>query len=153
MERFMPKAPRSKKTTRSRRGAGLRPEPAVQPAYGLQAIAPPSRWCPKPETCASCGGTEFEAITPELLDEIANAEGGTEEETTYDGRKLRWTQDARKALRSFRRQLPAPARQGADREVGTLEAVSTPSRMELARNVSSRRRPECSTGRRKETRR
>ena len=33
-----------------------------------------------------------------MLDEIAQAEGGTEEETTYDGRKWRWTQDARKAL-------------------------------------------------------
>ena len=36
-----------------------------------------------------------------MLDEIAAAEGGTSEETTYDGRKLRWTQDARKALRSL----------------------------------------------------
>ena len=56
---------------------------------------------PNAERCASCGGTEFDVVTPELIDRIANAEGGTEEETTYDGRKLRWTQEARKALRTL----------------------------------------------------
>ncbi len=54
-----------------------------------------------PEKCASCGATEFDVVTPELIDAIANAEGGTEEEITYDGRKLRWTQEARKALRTL----------------------------------------------------
>lgn len=51
--------------------------------------------------CTMCGATEFETLTPEMLDQIAAAEGGTEEETTYDGRKLRWTQEARKALRTL----------------------------------------------------
>ncbi len=54
-----------------------------------------------PEKCASCGSTNFDVVTPELIDRIADAEGGTEEETTYDGKKLRWTQDARKALRTL----------------------------------------------------
>ncbi|MEM7351365.1 MAG: universal stress protein [Acidobacteriota bacterium] len=56
---------------------------------------------PNAEKCASCGSIEFDVVTPELIDQIANTEGGTEEETTYDGRKLRWTQDARKALRTL----------------------------------------------------
>ncbi len=53
----------------------------------------------KPVKCTVCDGTEFEAITSEMIDQIVAAEGGAEEETTYDGRKLRWTQESRKALR------------------------------------------------------
>ncbi len=52
-----------------------------------------------PVTCTSCGATEFEQVTQEALAEIAEAEGGVEEETTYDGRKIRWTREARKALK------------------------------------------------------
>jgi hypothetical protein len=33
-----------------------------------------------------------------MIEKIAAVEGGLEEETTYDGRKLRWTEDARKGL-------------------------------------------------------
>jgi hypothetical protein len=33
-----------------------------------------------------------------MIEKIAAAEGGLEEETTYDGRKLRWSEDARKGL-------------------------------------------------------
>jgi hypothetical protein len=45
-----------------------------------------------------CGATDFEVITQEMIEKIAAVEGGLEEETTYDGRKLRWTEDARKGL-------------------------------------------------------
>ncbi len=48
--------------------------------------------------CTVCGGASFEVVDPEVLERIIAAEGGVEEETTYDGRKLRWTQDAKKAL-------------------------------------------------------
>src|SRR4030095_7548871 len=34
----------------------------------------------------------------EMIEKIAAVEGGLQEETTYDGRKLRWTEDARKGL-------------------------------------------------------
>jgi hypothetical protein len=37
-------------------------------------------------------------ISQEMIEKIAAVEGGLEEETTYDGRKLRWTEDARKGL-------------------------------------------------------
>jgi nucleotide-binding universal stress UspA family protein len=48
--------------------------------------------------CTVCGGTEFEVISQEMIERIAAVEGGLEEETTYDGRKLRWTDAARKGL-------------------------------------------------------
>jgi hypothetical protein len=48
--------------------------------------------------CTVCGGTDFEVISQETIEKIAAVEGGLEEETTYDGRKLRWSEDARKGL-------------------------------------------------------
>jgi nucleotide-binding universal stress UspA family protein len=48
--------------------------------------------------CTVCGATDFEVISREMIERIAEVEGGLEEETTYDGRKLRWTEDARKGL-------------------------------------------------------
>jgi hypothetical protein len=37
-------------------------------------------------------------ISREMIERIAEVEGGLEEETTYDGRKLRWSEEARKGL-------------------------------------------------------
>ena len=51
-----------------------------------------------PVKCTVCGATEFEVISREMIEKIAAVEGGLEEETTYDGRKLRWSEDARKGL-------------------------------------------------------
>ena len=48
--------------------------------------------------CTVCGATDFEVISREMIEKIAEVEGGLEEETTYDGRKLRWSEDARKGL-------------------------------------------------------
>jgi hypothetical protein len=48
--------------------------------------------------CTVCGSTDFEVISQEMIEKIAAVEGGLEEETTYDGRKLRWSEDARKGL-------------------------------------------------------
>jgi nucleotide-binding universal stress UspA family protein len=48
--------------------------------------------------CTVCGGTDFEVISQEMIERIAAVEGGLQEETTYDGRKLRWSEDARKGL-------------------------------------------------------
>ena len=48
--------------------------------------------------CTVCGATDFEVISREMIEKIAEVEGGLEEETTYDGRKLRWTEEARKGL-------------------------------------------------------
>jgi hypothetical protein len=48
--------------------------------------------------CTVCGGSDFEVISQEMIEKIAEVEGGLEEETTYDGRKLRWSEEARKGL-------------------------------------------------------
>jgi hypothetical protein len=48
--------------------------------------------------CTVCGASDFEVISREMIERIAEVEGGLEEETTYDGRKLRWTEEARKGL-------------------------------------------------------
>jgi nucleotide-binding universal stress UspA family protein len=52
----------------------------------------------RPVKCGVCGGTVFEAITKEMIDKIAAVEGALTEETTYDGHKLKWTEEAKKAL-------------------------------------------------------
>jgi hypothetical protein len=51
-----------------------------------------------PVRCTVCGATDFEVISREMIERIAAVEGGLQEETTYDGRKLRWSEDARKGL-------------------------------------------------------
>jgi nucleotide-binding universal stress UspA family protein len=48
--------------------------------------------------CTVCGATDFEVISREMIERIAEVEGGLQEETTYDGRKLRWSEDARRGL-------------------------------------------------------
>jgi nucleotide-binding universal stress UspA family protein len=53
---------------------------------------------PDPVRCTVCGATDFEVISREMIERIAAVEGGLQEETTYDGRKLRWSEDARKGL-------------------------------------------------------
>jgi nucleotide-binding universal stress UspA family protein len=48
--------------------------------------------------CTVCGGRDFEHVSAEMIERIAAVEGGLQEETSYDGRKLSWTQEAKKAL-------------------------------------------------------
>jgi len=48
--------------------------------------------------CTVCGATDVEVISREMIEKIAEVEGGLQEETTYDGRKLRWSEEARKGL-------------------------------------------------------
>jgi hypothetical protein len=38
--------------------------------------------------CTVCGATDFEVISQEMIERFAAVEGGLQEETTYDGRKL-----------------------------------------------------------------
>jgi nucleotide-binding universal stress UspA family protein len=51
-----------------------------------------------PVKCTVCGASDFDVISREMIERIAEVEGGLQEETTYDGRKLRWSEDARKGL-------------------------------------------------------
>jgi nucleotide-binding universal stress UspA family protein len=51
-----------------------------------------------PVRCTVCGAADFEVVSREMIERIAEVEGGLQEETTYDGRKLRWSEEARKGL-------------------------------------------------------
>jgi nucleotide-binding universal stress UspA family protein len=51
-----------------------------------------------PIACAVCGGKSFQVISPEMVEKIIETEGGVQPETTYDGRKLSWTRDAKRGL-------------------------------------------------------
>jgi nucleotide-binding universal stress UspA family protein len=53
---------------------------------------------PEPVQCSVCNGKTFEVVTEEMLEQIAALEGGLAEEITYDGRKLKWSNDAKRAL-------------------------------------------------------
>jgi len=56
---------------------------------------------PDPVRCGVCGGNDFDLITAEVIEEIARAEGGIEEEKTYDGRTLKWSVAARRAVETI----------------------------------------------------
>ena len=51
-----------------------------------------------PVKCAVCGNSDFELISAEMVDKIVASEGGSEEESTYDGKRLSWTREARRLL-------------------------------------------------------
>jgi len=98
MDRFMPKS------------AAERTEKLAEALAFERAKTQPTSICRKcgvtareaePVKCTVCGANDFELITPEVIEQIVAAEGGTEEETTYDGRKLRWTKESREALRTL----------------------------------------------------
>ncbi len=98
MDRFMPK--RSAKLT-EKLAEALAIDKARREAVSICKGCGVAARTPDPEVCTVCGGGDFEVVEPEVLDKIAALEGGVEEETGYDGRKLAWTQEARKALRSI----------------------------------------------------
>jgi nucleotide-binding universal stress UspA family protein len=98
MERFMPR-------NTARTTTGLAEQLALQ-----RARSQPVSLCgkcgvaakvPEPVRCSVCGGADFEVITREMIEKIERMEGGVEEETTYDGRKVRWTQEARRSLHAI----------------------------------------------------
>ncbi|HEV8241581.1 MAG TPA: universal stress protein [Thermoanaerobaculia bacterium] len=99
MERFMPKraAERNMKLAealvldRAERGETV----MVCQACGIAARTAQA------VKCQVCGGEVFEALDPQAIARIIMEEGGAEEETTYDGRKVRWTQEAKEALRAI----------------------------------------------------
>lgn len=98
MDRFMPKA--TAKTT-TKLAEALAIERARKENVSLCKKCGVVATVSEPVKCAVCGSAEFEVITQEMVDKIAAVEGGVEEETTYDGRKVKWTQDARRALHSI----------------------------------------------------
>ncbi|HMB54137.1 MAG TPA: PCP reductase family protein, partial [Thermoanaerobaculia bacterium] len=98
MDRFMPK--RSAQLT-EKLAEALAIEKARREPVSICTGCGVAAKTPDPATCTVCGNGTFEVVEPEVLDKIAAIEGGVEEETGYDGRKLSWTQDAKKALRAI----------------------------------------------------
>jgi len=95
MERFMPRDT-SQKTTQLAEALALehaRKHPiSICKKCGVAAMEP------DPVKCSVCSGQTFDIVTDEMLEQIAAMEGGLQEETTYDGRKLKWSRDAKRAL-------------------------------------------------------
>ncbi|NJL27444.1 MAG: universal stress protein [Thermoanaerobaculia bacterium] len=98
MDRFMPKS------------AAEQTERLAEALAFDRAREQPTSMCRKcgvtareasPVKCTVCGANDFELITAEMVEKIIAAEGGAEEETTYDGRKLRWTKESREALKTL----------------------------------------------------
>ena len=56
----------------------------------------------RPEACPVCkaSGAQFSTINQETLASLAPLEGGMLEETSFDGVKVRWTDEAKKLLRT-----------------------------------------------------
>src|SRR4029079_14645229 len=95
MDRFMPKYTKDV-TTELAEAVAL--ERAKQQPISLCKGCGVAATEAAPVRCAVCGGSTFDVLTPEMLARIAAVEGGLEEDTTYDGRKLKWSEDARRAL-------------------------------------------------------
>lgn len=95
MDRFMPKQSRDLTFELAERMAlelASRQPVAICKSCGVAASEPDA------VRCGVCGSDKLERIDREMLDRIARAEGGLTEEVTYDGKKLQWSEAARKAL-------------------------------------------------------
>jgi nucleotide-binding universal stress UspA family protein len=95
MDRFMPKQSRDLTFQLAERMAlelAERQPVAICKSCGVAASEPDA------VRCGVCGGQDLERIDRETLERIARAEGGLTEEVTYDGRKLKWTESAKRAL-------------------------------------------------------
>ena len=95
MDRFMPKQSRDLTFQLAERMAlelAERQPVAVCKSCGVAASEPDA------VRCGVCGGQDLERIDREMLERIARAEGGLTEEVTYDGKKLKWSESAKRAL-------------------------------------------------------
>jgi nucleotide-binding universal stress UspA family protein len=95
MERFMPKQARDMTFQLAERMAielAERQPVAICRRCGVAASEPDA------VRCGVCGCAELERIDRQMLERIARAEGTLSEEVTYDGRKLQWSESAKRAL-------------------------------------------------------
>ena len=95
MDRFMPKSA-SAATTALAEAVAL--ERATSGPVSMCRACGVTATQTDPVRCTVCGAADFDVISQEMIEKIAEVEGGLQEETTYDGRKLRWSEEARKGL-------------------------------------------------------
>ena len=74
----------------------------------------------KPVKCPVCSvdGDHFQMVDKESLRKIADKEGGVSEEQTFDGLRLQWSDQAKKALRNVPPRFHAAQCQSANRKIG-----------------------------------
>lgn len=89
---------------------------------------------PDPAICTVCSGTTFQVITPEVVAAIEASEGGASEESTYDGRKLRWTEEAKKSLWTMKEPYQRRRTKARVEKTARLRKLPTVT-LELARQV------------------
>jgi nucleotide-binding universal stress UspA family protein len=97
MERFMPKQAPMDKLAEAVAIGRAQEQNSVAMCKGCGLTASESN----PELCTVCGGTVFEVLTAEAVESLVRQEGGLFEEPSYDGRKLSWTREARRALNAI----------------------------------------------------
>ncbi len=97
MDRYMPKGARATEKL----AESLVLEASKDRAIALCRACGVTAAEPDPVKCSVCGNATFQVISPEAVAAIIEMEGGRQEETTYDGRTLQWTQDAKRALRTM----------------------------------------------------
>ncbi|MBO0681577.1 MAG: universal stress protein, partial [Candidatus Dormibacteraeota bacterium] len=73
------------------------PEAAEEQTWVCRRCGRPARRV-KPETCPVCGMDEYEPVDKEDVSRRAVAEGEVEDEETFDGFRVRWTADGKRAL-------------------------------------------------------
>jgi hypothetical protein len=94
MDRYMPKG--AKAATKLAEAVVL--EHAAQRSISICRKCGVSASEANAVVCSVCGSTSFQVVSPEMVEQIIEMEGGGQEETTYDGRRLTWTRDAKQAL-------------------------------------------------------
>jgi nucleotide-binding universal stress UspA family protein len=130
MDRFMPKSARANEKL----AEALVLERAAERSVSICSRCGVTAVEEAPEKCAVCGARSFQVITPEMVRQIIAAEGGAAEEAAYDGRTLKWTKDARRALSTIQdayRRRRAKARIEKSARLKRLPAVT----LEFARPV------------------
>jgi len=99
MDRFMPKFTNDRTTRKVAEAIAF--ERASEQRISLCKHCGVTAKEADPIKCTVCGKSDFETISPELIAKIANEEGGLKEEASFDGRKLKWSKEARLELRGI----------------------------------------------------
>ena len=86
MDRFMPKS--ASAATKALAEAVALERAKAGPVSMCRACGVTATQSRRRCSAPSAAATDFEVISPEMIEQIAEVEGGLEEETTYDGRKL-----------------------------------------------------------------
>ncbi len=131
MDRYMPK---STSNLTERLAGALAVEQAARANMAMCKSCGVTARDASPVRCTVCNGTSFEIITQEMLERIAEVEGGLMEEMTYDGRKLKWSQDSKRALWTMKdayQRRRAKARVEKTARIRKMSVIT----LEFARNI------------------